>query len=119
METGYENAQQPSPPSTATPVSLDQYIVASPGVKGGKPRLAGTRLSVAEVVTMHRRLGQSLEEIAATYELPLVTVYAAIAFYYAHQDQIDLSIAEAHAFAEAFRCKHRSPLQEKLAALYS
>lgn len=117
METGHENVQQPAPPLTATPISLDQYIVAMSGVKGGKPRLAGTRLSVAEVVIMHLRLGQSLEEIAATYELSLVAVYAAMAFYYAHQDEIDRSIAEDRAFAEAFRRNHSSPLQEKLEAL--
>jgi uncharacterized protein (DUF433 family) len=117
METGYQEIQQPSPPLNTPPVSLDQCIVVTPGVRGGRPRLADTRLSVAEVVTMHRQLGQSLDEIAATYELPFVTVYAAMAYYYAHQDEIDRSIAEDRAFAEAFRREHHSPLQEKLARL--
>ena len=98
-------------------IALDRYIEISPDVRGGRPRIADTRLTVADVVLMYRRLGQSLEEIAGKYDLPLAAVYAAMAYYYDHQAEIDHSIAADHAFAEAFRNSNPSPLRAKLQAL--
>ena len=96
---------------------LDDYIEATPGVRGGKPRLSGTRLTVADVVVLHRRLGHALEEIAGTYDLSLSAVYAAMAYYYDHRAEVDQSIEDDAAFAEAFRRNNPSLLQEKLKAL--
>ncbi len=95
---------------------LDGYIELTPDVRGGKPRLSGTRLTVADVVVLHRRLGQALEEIAGKYDLALSAVYAAMAYYYDHRAEIDRSIEEEAAFAEAFRHNNPSLLQEKLKA---
>jgi uncharacterized protein (DUF433 family) len=97
--------------------TLNRHLETTPGVRGGKPRIAGTRIAVADVVLMHFRLGQSLEEIAGKYDLSLAGLYAAIAYYYDHQREIDQSIEEDVAFAEAFRRNNPSPLQEKLRAL--
>ena len=60
-------------------IALDRYIETSPDMRGGRPRIADTRLTVADVVCMYLRLGQSLEEIAGKYDLPLAAVYAAMA----------------------------------------
>ena len=65
---------------------------------------------------MHLRLGQALEEIAGKYDLALAALYAAMAFYYDHRQEVDHSIDEDSAFAEAFRRNNPSPLQEKLKA---
>jgi uncharacterized protein (DUF433 family) len=96
---------------------LDRYIEITPDMRGGKPRLANTRIMVADIALMHLRLGQSLEEIASKYELSLAAVYTAMAFYYDHRAEIDRTIEEDLAFAEAFRRNNPSPLQEKLKAL--
>ncbi len=96
---------------------LDLHIEITPDMRGGKPRIANTRITVADIVLMHLRLGQSLEEIAGKYELPLAAVYAAMAYYYDHQAEIDRSIEADQAFAEAFRKNNPSPLKEKLEAL--
>jgi uncharacterized protein (DUF433 family) len=96
---------------------LDGYIELTPGVRGGKPRLSGTRLTVADVVVLHRRLGYSLEEIAGKYDLSPSAVYAAMAYYYDHRTEIDQSIDEETAFAEAFRRNNPSLLQAKLKTL--
>jgi uncharacterized protein (DUF433 family) len=95
-------------------VILDRYIEITPDVRGGKPRLAGTRIAVADIVLMHLRLGQSLEEIAGKYDLPLAAIHAAMAYYYNRRAEIDRDIEEDQAFAEAFRRDNSSPLQEKL-----
>lgn len=95
-------------------IALDRYIEATPDIRGGRPRIADTRLTVADITLMYLRLGQSLEEIAGKYDLSLAAVYAAIAYYYDHQEEIDHSIVEDRAFAEAFRQNNLSPLRAKL-----
>jgi uncharacterized protein (DUF433 family) len=96
---------------------LERHLDITPGVRGGRPHLSGTRITVADVVLMHLRLGQSLAEIAGRYDLALSALYAAIAYYYDHQGEIDQSIEDDSSFAEAFRRNNPSPLQEKLKAL--
>lgn len=98
-------------------LALDKHIEATPGTRGGKPRLTGTRITVEDIVLMHLRLGLSLVEIAGKYDLPLAAVHTAMAYYYDHRDEIDRSIEEDEALAEAFRRSNPSLLQEKLATL--
>jgi len=43
-------------------IVLDHHIEITPDVRGGRPHIAGTRITVADIVIMHLRLGQSLEE---------------------------------------------------------
>jgi uncharacterized protein (DUF433 family) len=92
------------------------YVEITDGVRSGKPCITGTRITVADVAMMYLRMGQSLEEIAGTYQLPLAAVYGAMAFYFEHRPEIDQRTAEAEAFAEAERAKQPSLLQEKLSA---
>jgi uncharacterized protein (DUF433 family) len=96
---------------------MKQHIETNPEVRGGKPYISGTRITVADIVLMHLRLGQSLEEIAGKYDLSLAAVHAAMVYYYDHRVEIDSSIEEDAAFAEAFRRNNPSPLKEKLKAL--
>jgi uncharacterized protein (DUF433 family) len=103
--------------TAAAHAPIPQHIESTPDVRAGKPRIAGTRITVADVATLHYRLGQSLEEIAGEYDLPLAAVYAAIAYYHDQREEIDRSIEEEKAFAEALRRSQPSPLQEKLAKL--
>lgn len=93
------------------------YIELDPDTRGGKPGIAGTRITVADIVLMHRRLGRALEEIAGTYDLPIAGVYAAMAYYYDHKDEIDHSLDEEEALAEAFKQNNPSRLRQKLEAL--
>ena len=96
---------------------VEQHIEINPEIRGGKPYILGTRITVADIVIMHLRLGQSLEEIAGKYDLSLADVHAAMAYYYDHRVEIDRSIEEDAAFAEAFQHNNPSLLKEKLKAL--
>ena len=98
---------------------LDHHIKTIPDMRGGRPHIAGTRITVADIVIMHLRMGQSLEEIAGRYDLDLADVYAAMAYYYDHRSEIDGSIEAGEAFAEAFRRDNLSLLQVKLGALHN
>jgi len=97
--------------------ALDKYIGASPAIRGGKPILAGTRIAIADIVLMHLRLAQSLEQIAARYNLPLAALHAAMAYYYDHREEIDRCIEQDEAYIQAQRAENPSLLQAKLKAL--
>ena len=45
-----------------------QQIEATPGVMGGKPRIAGHRIRVSDIVVLHDRRGLSPDEIEAEFE---------------------------------------------------
>lgn len=51
--------------------TLDAHIELTPGIAGGKPRIAGHRITGQDVVIWNERLGKSIEEIAAEYDLSL------------------------------------------------
>lgn len=95
-------------------LSLDRHIEITPDVRSGKPCIAGTRITVADIVLKHRDLGQPLEEIACKFGLPLAAVFAAMAYYYDHREEIDARIAADDAFAEAFRRENPSLIIELL-----
>jgi uncharacterized protein (DUF433 family) len=96
---------------------LDRHIQVIPGVRGGKPHITDTRITVDDVVIMYLRMGLSLEEIAGKYDLSPAAVHAALAYYYDHRDAIDQQIDDDEAFVEAFRRDNPSLLQEKLQRL--
>ena len=94
--------------------SLDQHIEITPGIVGGKPRIAGHRITVENIVIWHERMGKCADEIAADYDLTLADVYAALAYYFDHRAEIDQSMEESEAFVEELRQRTSSKLLEKL-----
>jgi uncharacterized protein (DUF433 family) len=95
-------------------VVLEHHIEIAPDTRGGRPHIAHTRLTVADVVIWHLRLGQALEEIAGRYEVSLAAMHAAMAYYYDHRAEIDQDIEADQAYAEAFHRNNPSRLQAKL-----
>lgn len=90
--------------------TLETHIVSTPGVVGGKPRIAGHRITVANVALWHELMGQSVDEIAADYDLTLSEVHAALAHYFDHKASIDEDIRKQEALAEEFRRKSPSKI---------
>lgn len=83
------------------------HIEASPEVCGGKPRIAGTRIRVQDIVAMHEWHGMSADEIVSGYpHVSLADVYAALAYYHDHRDEIDQHIKDDEQFVEQFRQKY-------------
>ena len=95
--------------------TANQHIEITPGVCGGKPRVAGHRITVANIVIWHERLGKSADEIATEYDLTLSDVYAALAYYFDNREAIDESIAKSKALVSSLRKKNVSPLAQKVA----
>lgn len=91
-----------------------EHIEVTPNVCFGKPRIVGTRISVADIALMYLCMGQSLEEIAGKYNLSLASVHAAMAYYYDHREDIELRRNQEDVFLEKFQQNYVSPLEEKL-----
>jgi len=94
---------------------ISEHIECTPGVCGGKPRIAGHRIRVADIVIWHERQGLSPDEVVARFpQLTLADVYAALAYYHDHREEISRSIQDDEAFAESLRAKTPSKLLRKL-----
>jgi uncharacterized protein (DUF433 family) len=96
--------------------TVDQHIATTPGIAGGKPHVAGHRITVQHIAVWHERLGRSADEIAAEYNLTLADVYAALAYYFDHRADIDRTIDDSEAFVEAQRQQTPSKLRQKVEA---
>lgn len=97
--------------------TLDQHIEITPGTCGGKPRIAGRRITVQNIAIWHERMGMTADEIASEYDLTLGDVYAALAYYFDHREEIDGRIKEEEAFVEELRKRTPSVLAQKLKEL--
>ncbi|MBI4785889.1 MAG: DUF433 domain-containing protein [Chloroflexi bacterium] len=93
---------------------LTQHIEVTPNVAGGKPRIAGHRITVQNVAIWHERMGLSADEIATRYGITLGDVFAALAYYYDHRDELDESIRADDAFVNELRGRTPSKIKEKI-----
>jgi uncharacterized protein (DUF433 family) len=100
----------------ADTVMAINYIVKTPGMLGGDPRIAGRRIGVHDVVLLHNHLNTPPEEIATIYDLSMAEVYAALAYYYDHREEIDTIIDENQRMAEAIPANPRAAEVEARAA---
>ena len=95
---------------------LDQHIEMTPGISGGKPRIAGRRITVQNIAVWHERIGKSADEIAAEYDLTLSDVFAALAYYFDHRAEIDEAIRADLDFLESLRSHSASKLKGEIRA---
>jgi uncharacterized protein (DUF433 family) len=94
---------------------ISEHIDITPGICGGKPRIAGHRIKVQDVVIWHEDMGLSPDEIVYHYpSITLADVYAALAYYHDHQDEIRQQIRLDESFAREIQAQTPSILQEKL-----
>lgn len=93
---------------------FEKHIEVTPEVAGGKPRIAGHRITVQNVVVWHERLGMSADEIATEYGVTLADVFAALAYYYDHRGEIEQVIQDDAEVVAALRARIPSKLKEKL-----
>jgi uncharacterized protein (DUF433 family) len=101
----------------ADPPLIREHIVATPDTCGGKPRIAGSRIQVKHIAIMHEREGKTPGEIVSEFpHLTLAGVYAALAYYHDHRDEMNAEIAADRAWYEEQREKQPSRLQEALKA---
>ncbi|MGV0023839.1 DUF433 domain-containing protein [Phormidesmis priestleyi] len=94
---------------------ITEHIEITPGICGGKPRISGHRIKVEDIVIWHERMGMSPDEIVDRYPtLTLSDVYAALAYYHDHLEEIRQQIREDETFSSEMKAKTPSILEQKL-----
>jgi uncharacterized protein (DUF433 family) len=77
-----------------TLTDIGTLIVRTPETCGGRPRIAGTRITVQYLI-IENKAGVTPQEIIEDKPyLTLAGIYAALAYYYANQEIMDTEIAE-------------------------
>ncbi len=80
-------------------VEIGSLIDRDPAIRAGRPKIAGTGVSVMRVAAWYK-MGLSPEEISTQYgHLSLAQVHAALAYYHANPEEIEADLAEEEAFA--------------------
>jgi len=91
-----------------TVVDIGTLIIQSPEIRGGRPRIAGTGVTIQRIATLYK-LGLDAEEIAEEFgHLSLAQVYAALAYYHTNKEQIEAGIAADLAEGDALEHYHTS-----------
>jgi len=84
------------------------HIEITPGICGGKPRIAGTRIKVSLIYLLTVD-GMSPDDIVAAYpHLTLGDVHAALAYYFDHVEAINNEIREDDLYVEEFRRRSKN-----------
>jgi uncharacterized protein (DUF433 family) len=78
----------------ATLTNIGALIVRDPQIRGGRPHLAGTGVTVGSVVIWYQQ-GLTPEQIVDQFgHLSLAQVYGALAYYHANREEIEADLAE-------------------------
>jgi uncharacterized protein (DUF433 family) len=87
-------------------LDIGTLVVRTPDIRGGRPCIAGTGVTVQRIVGWYK-LGLSPEEIADEVgHLTLAQVHAALAYYHANREEIESAIAADEAEADGLAQPH-------------
>jgi len=90
--------------------SIARFIISTPDVLGGIPRIAGRRIAVEHIVRWHLHQGKPVRDIAQEYDLLPAEIHAALAYYYDHQPEIEASLSESEqSWQEGWRNQQKDP----------
>jgi uncharacterized protein (DUF433 family) len=95
--------------------SIARHIEKTPGVVGGKARIAGHRIRVMDIVVWHEKRAMSPDEIVAMFPgITLADVYTALAYYFDNREEVEADFRKEAEVAEAMKTRFPSKIQEKL-----
>lgn len=82
---------------------IGTLIVRDPDICGDRPRIANTRITVGRIATLWKQ-GLTPEEIADNWGyLSMAQVYAALTYYHANREEIEMLLARDLADYEKYR----------------
>ncbi len=94
---------------------LTQHIEKTPGVVGGKARIAGTRIRVMDIVIWYEKHGKTADEVVDMFSsITLADVHAAMAYYYDNRNEIEQDFKREAEIVSEMKAKYPSILKEKL-----
>ena len=80
-------------------------IVKTPGVRGGKARVEGSRICVLDIAYASKE-GLTPEQIQDEYpDLTLAEIYAALSCYYGNTDEIEAEMSRDREWEEGFESR--------------
>lgn len=80
------------------------HITRTPGVCGGKPCIAGTRIRVLDIYVLHELQSKSTDEIIQDFpQLRMADIFAALTYLWDNRDEIVKSLAEEQASSDRMR----------------
>jgi uncharacterized protein (DUF433 family) len=85
---------------------IGTLITQSPDMCSGRPRVAGTGVTVMRVAGWHK-LGCEPEEIARKTGLSLAQIHAALAYYHANQAAVDTDLDHEASEYDRLQGEHR------------
>ena len=92
-----------------------ERISVSPTICGGKPCITGTRIRIQDIYIWHELQGLSADDIVSRFpQVTMADVYAALAYYWEHREEIERQMQEEDALVKEMKRKYASPLEEKL-----
>jgi uncharacterized protein (DUF433 family) len=94
---------------------ISDHIQITPGVCGGKPRIAGHRIRVQDIVIAYEHQGMTPDKIVDDYpSISLADIHAALAYYYDHLEEIREQIRESEEFSDLMAAETPSILRQKI-----
>jgi len=92
------------------PFDISTLITSKSDVQGGRPCLAGTRITVHSIAAASVE-GLSVDEMVERTHVDAAHVHAALAYYFANQAAIDADLAADNALYSELASKHRSGIR--------
>ncbi|HLG13794.1 MAG TPA: DUF433 domain-containing protein [Blastocatellia bacterium] len=89
----------------AAVTDLGSMIASSPNIRGGRPHVAGTGVTVMRIAGWYQ-LGCTPEEIARKTGLSLAQIHAALAYYHGNQEAIEADLADEAAEYDRLAGEH-------------
>lgn len=86
----------------AIAIEIGRLLDRNPAVRGGRPKIAGTGVTVMRVAGWYKT-GLTPEEIATQYgHISLAQVHAALAYYHANSQEIEADLSHEDAPPESY-----------------
>jgi uncharacterized protein (DUF433 family) len=101
--------------ATAAKASTYPHIETTPGVRGGKACIAGTRIAVVDIVLAHEQ-GLRPEELLNYFSsrpLKLAEIHAALAYHYDHPEELEQHLRDAERIVEETQAAQAEYLRRK------
>jgi uncharacterized protein (DUF433 family) len=88
-------------------VEIGSLIERSPEIHGGRPRIAGTGVTVMRIIGWYQQRQTPQEIVTQLPQLTLAHVFAALTYYHANRDEIDADLAQDQGEADRLEEYHR------------
>ncbi len=92
-----------------------EHVEKTPGICGGRARIAGHRIRVMDIAVLHEKRGLSPEEIVQQYPgISLADVHAALVYFFDHRAEIENEFLNDEAAVQQILVRHPSKVQAKM-----